>query len=48
MLPFINKMIDKNIFIIIDVVSKTYISASFVSLPPQAMLFGMIFKIIQI
>ena len=37
MLSFINKIIDKNIFIRIDIVSKTYISASFVSLPPQAM-----------
>jgi hypothetical protein len=37
MLSFINKIIDKNTFIRIEIVSKTYISASFVSLPPQAM-----------
>jgi hypothetical protein len=35
-LPFINKTQDKNTFIRIEMLSKTYISVSFVSLPPQA------------
>ena len=37
MLSFINKITDKNKFIRIEIDSKTYISKSFVSLPPQAM-----------
>jgi hypothetical protein len=36
--PFINKIQDKNTFMSIEIVSNTYISLSFVSLPPQAML----------
>lgn len=36
--PFINSIQDRNRFIRIEMDSKTYISLSFVSLPPQAML----------
>lgn len=46
-LPFIDKIQAKNKFIRIEIVSKTYISLSFESLPPQAILYGINFMIIQ-
>lgn len=36
--PFINRSQERNKFISIEILSNTYISLSFVSLPPQAIL----------
>jgi len=46
-LAFMDKIKIKNKFIIIEIVSKAYISISVVSLPPQAILYGIIFAKIQ-
>ena len=45
--PFITKSHDKNTLIRIEILSKTYISLSFVSLPPQAMLYGISLVMMQ-
>ena len=46
-LPFINKTNKRNKFIKMEILSKTYISASFLSLPPQAISYEIILKIIH-